>query len=69
MKKIILLLGFAFFILQSCGDSKPKEKQTPPPPPKQEKMEVVDSVAIQLENTKEDIEKASKEVDKLLEEI
>lgn len=68
MKKIIMLLGFAFIVLQSCGDSKQKDKQTPPPPPKQEKV-AVDSVALELENTKEDIEKASEEVDKLLEEI
>lgn len=67
MKKTILLLAFTCFILISCGDSKTKEKQTPPP--QQEKMEVVDSVALELENTKEDLEKASDEVDKLLEEI
>lgn len=68
MKKIIMLLGFAFIVLQSCGDPKQKDKQTPPLPSKQEKVEV-DSIALELENTKEDIEKASEEVDKLLEEI
>lgn len=68
MKKIGLLLGVLFMLLQACADSKPKKNETSPTP-QQENIEVTDSISNKLENTKEDLEKAEEEIDKMLEDL
>ncbi|MGQ1910105.1 hypothetical protein ACT3CE_09980 [Marinifilum sp. RC60d5] len=68
MKKIGLLLGVLFMLLQACADSKPKKNETSLTP-QQENTEVTDSISNKLENTIEDLEKAEEEIDKMLEDL
>lgn len=78
MKKVILLVIFCSFLFVSCGDKKTKVKDTPETKVEatteveettEVETEIVDSLATELEKTKEELEKANKEIDQLLEEL
>ena len=73
MKKVIFVVVFCSFLFVSCGDKKAKTKDVQEDPKVEVATEVetstVDSLAVEIEKAKEDIEEAAKEVDKLLEEL
>lgn len=72
MRKLSLLVVLFSFLFVACADKKPKVEKIEVTT-EIEKMEVdtsvIDSLATELEKTKEDIEEAAKEVDQLLEEL
>ena len=72
MKKLSLVVVLFSFLFVACADKKPKaEKIEVKTEMEVQEVEtnVVDSLATELEKTKEELEKASKEVDQLLEEL
>ena len=62
MKKYLLCVSFSAALLMACGEAKPVEEAT-------EEVPTVDSVAVEMNKATEDIEKSSKELDELLNEI
>lgn len=72
MKKLSLLVVLFSFLFVACADKKPKAEKVEATT-EMENQEIdtilIDSLATELESTKDDIEKASKEVDQLLEEL
>lgn len=72
MKKLSLLVVLFSFLFVACADKKPKTEKievTTEMENQEIETSVVDSLAIELEKTKDDIEEATKEVDQLLEEL
>ncbi len=72
MKKLSLLVVLFSFLLVACADKKPKTEkveETTEMENQQIDTMIIDSLATELENTKDDIEEAGKEVDQLLEEL
>lgn len=72
MKKLSLLVVLFSFLFVACADKKPKTEKVETTT-EMEIQEVdtmlIDSLATELEQTKDDIEEAAKEVDQLLEEL
>lgn len=72
MKRSIFILAISFLFLFSCADKKTKteKKMTAPKVENStDEMNQIDSVTLQLEKAKDDIDKAAKEVDELLDEL
>ncbi|BAX81911.1 hypothetical protein [Labilibaculum antarcticum] len=72
MKKLSLLVVLFSFLFVACADKKPKAEKvevTTEMENMQVDTSVIDSLATELEKTKEDIDEAAKEVDQLLEEL
>lgn len=72
MKKLSLLVVLFSFLFVACADKKPKaEKVEVTTEMENQEVDtmVIDSLATELEKTKDDIEEAAKEVDQLLEEL
>jgi thiamine biosynthesis lipoprotein ApbE len=72
MKKLSLLVVLFSFLFVACADKKPKAEKvevTTEMEIQEGDTMVVDSLATKLEEAKDDIEEAAKEVDQLLEEL
>jgi ribosomal protein L12E/L44/L45/RPP1/RPP2 len=72
MKKLSLLVVLFSFLFVACADKKPKAEkveETTEMENQQIDTMIIDSLATELENIKDDIEEAGKEVDQLLEEL